>query len=414
MATYRGKLVDQDRLVAGIQAAVYIPGGNKVDTDVTDEFGYFQFNNLTPGQYEVYFYGGGYIEEDYITIFVTDRDSNTQFFIRPTSGTVIKNSVGSLTVELREIFAGDITVPTDGPIKLYVNNGGTFELLSAQTGVTAIDDYTATVGAAAINGTLDIYAVADANEVNEFIYDTITLADVTDGVGFIGWVTPSSFVAIDEGSGIFDPATITLEPNFAFDGQEIDLVNDAGFTFDSITPSTDLANGIDVDSSSGLITITTADYFDEQNILTLTWDATYTQSGNSYVFSVTETIYKATAGADAKTFRISASSFIFKSDQDDVITSPNEITLTGLKQNVPESPKWEVLQGSVTLVDSGNTPITENSTEVDTVKITSSNMGSNTVVKVRGYIDANASSGYNTGELFDQVTIARVKEGSNA
>jgi len=41
-------------------------------------------------------------------------------------------------------------------------------------------------------------------------------------------------------------------------------------------------------------------------------------------------------------------------------------------------------------------------------------MDTNTLVRIRGYIDADTSSDYESGELFDEVTIARVKEGTNA
>lgn len=339
MATFRGKLSDRDRLVAGVQAVIYIPNGNKVDTDITDEFGYFQFNDIAPGEYRIYFYGRGYEEKDFLTVFVTDKSSNTQFFIRPLSGTVIKNSTGSLSVELREIFNGTVSTKTSGPIKLYVDNEGTFELLKDQAGVTATTDYAAEIDASAIDGTLDVYAVADANLDTEFIYDTITLADVSDGVGFIGWVTPSSFVTIENEDGSFSPSSITLTPHFAFEGQELDLEADNDFSFDLITPATDAGNGISVDPDTGVITVTTEDYFDTEDLLTGNWEATYLNSGKTYNFSVAETIYKAAAGANAKLLTISADSYIFKSDQDDEITSPNEIILTGLKQNIAENPK---------------------------------------------------------------------------
>jgi hypothetical protein len=36
MGIYRGKLIDSQRPVAGIQAVLYTQSGNKLDTDITD------------------------------------------------------------------------------------------------------------------------------------------------------------------------------------------------------------------------------------------------------------------------------------------------------------------------------------------------------------------------------------------
>lgn len=72
------------------------------------------------------------------------------------------------------------------------------------------------------------------------------------------------------------------------------------------------------------------------------------------------------------------------------------------------------MQGNVDLVDVNDDPVVENTTETDVVKITSGNMGTNTIVKVRAYIDVNSSSAFDSGEFFDEITIARVKEGTNA
>lgn len=186
MSIYRGKL-DRSRPYQGIQVVAYDQvTSNKVDTVISDKDGYFQFNTLSPGSYNVYFYGGGYQDEEYITIFVTDQGSNTQFYISPENGTVIKNGSGTLSVQLKEIFNGEITNKTSGPVKLYIDNNGTFELLKDQAGVTSSSDWKGTVPASLVEPILNIFAVADANSANEFIYDSITLADITDGVGFIG------------------------------------------------------------------------------------------------------------------------------------------------------------------------------------------------------------------------------------
>jgi len=334
MSIYRGRL-DRSRPYKGIQVVAYQQAtNNKADTVVTDKFGYYQFNDLTPGSYNVYFYGGGYEASEYITIFVTDKASNTQFYVSPENGTVIKNGSGTLSVQLKEIFDGKVTNTTSGPVKLYIDNNGTYELLSAQAGVTLADDYKATVPASLVEPTLIVYAVADAGTDNEFIYDTITLADITDGVGFIGWVTPTSYLAVKDEAGTINPDTISLTPNFAIDGATVDVSTDGDFSFTDISVADDAANGISVNETTGVITVDTALYFDDQTVLTVTWDAEYIVGEQTFSFSVTESIYRVIDGTSARSLKVLATGQAFVKPKDSAALTPDFIQLTTEKVNL--------------------------------------------------------------------------------
>lgn len=268
MAIYRGKLTDTNRRVSGVQVVAYLAnGGDKVDTDVTDKYGFYQFNNLAPGAYDLYFFGGGYQKSEYVTIFISDQDSNTQYFITPTAGTVLKNNAGELGVQLYELFDGKQSLVVEGPVELCVKVNGQYQLLSSLAGVNAPNEYSANILAEAVDGTLVVYAVAEKGTKDEFVYDSITFADLTDGVGFIGWVEPSTYVVNRNADQNLSPEVVTLTPHFAIDGVEIDLANDTNFQFTGL-PTTDAVNGVAVNMDTGIVTVTSEDYFDEESQLT--------------------------------------------------------------------------------------------------------------------------------------------------
>ncbi|WP_333640923.1 discoidin domain-containing protein [Mesotoga prima] len=98
-------------------------------------------------------------------------------------------------------------------------------------------------------------------------------------------------------------------------------------------------------------------------------------------------------GEDAKSIRLSATSQIFKADQDNNITSGN-ITLNANLQNITGTVTWSTTP-SISLVEgsNGNEKV-----------VTSGNFGANTAVQVTASID-----GYS-----DKITLVRVQEGTDA
>jgi hypothetical protein len=261
MANFRGRL-DLSRPYSSIQVSAYNRKGEKVATTITDSFGFYQLNDLATGTYGLKFYGGGYSSADWITISVVNDLSFLQFVITPENGTVIRNGVGEIKLQLNQVTGEGLTKVTSGPVKLYQKINGEFLPFSeASPGVEEYDDYSVTLTAPAVNGSINIYAVADAGYPAEFLYDSINVSDITDGVGFIGWVETSSYVAIKpDFQSSFSPPTITLTPKLAFNGVILDISDEvtAGNLTFSASPSN--ATGIAV-SSDKVVTLTTADYF---------------------------------------------------------------------------------------------------------------------------------------------------------
>ncbi len=106
-----------------------------------------------------------------------DGNSPSVYYIKPTSGTALKNSSGSLEVEARQIIDGVDSKISSGNIKLYVG--------------TSDKGYDETFNASQINGSV----LVELKE-GSTVYDTITLIDVTDGEdAIVGSVTSNQSLA---------------------------------------------------------------------------------------------------------------------------------------------------------------------------------------------------------------------------
>lgn len=115
-----------------------------------------------------------------------------QYYIKPTTGTAIKNGVGTLTVEARRLGATADTLLASGDIKLYVGN----TLVTLANGyVTGSDGYTGIFDSGDIT---DDVVVLLKDIVSGITYDTITLVDIKDGIASnatVGSVNPSNGLA---------------------------------------------------------------------------------------------------------------------------------------------------------------------------------------------------------------------------
>lgn len=103
------------------------------------------------------------------------------YYIKPVSGTAIKNGSGSLTVEARRLFGGNDVILSSGTIKLYVGS----------TEVTVANGFAA--GSTGYVGVFDSGDISGSTTVSlkdgpaGAVFDTITLVDVVDGsVGGVG------------------------------------------------------------------------------------------------------------------------------------------------------------------------------------------------------------------------------------
>jgi hypothetical protein len=93
--------------------------------------------------------------------------NNIQYKIRIPDGTAIKNGTGSITLKASKVDGGAQTDLASGDIRLY--------RATDQFAYWFTEDF----NAAAINGSVDVIL---KSESTGFIYDSVTLVDVTDGI----------------------------------------------------------------------------------------------------------------------------------------------------------------------------------------------------------------------------------------
>lgn len=121
----------------------------------------------------------------------------TQRFIRPTNGTAIKNSNPNKTLGLEtvEIKGSRESLISSGDPKLYVEDSGSYTTVSNYfSGIS--DDHEPVFSVTEIQGNLTVYLRdTDGNNL-----DTITLADLTDGVS-AGYVLSPDGFAVTHYSG---------------------------------------------------------------------------------------------------------------------------------------------------------------------------------------------------------------------
>ena len=130
--------------------------------------------------------GQGQVEliSDVINIFGVKPGSDTvpNFFITPVSGgTQIKNSSGTIELKAQKADINGVTDVVGGSTDARIYDGNT--LLAVQTGVTAVVSaaapYNPTIDKDFINGTKTLLLKDNSGNV----LDSITLLDVTDGLG---------------------------------------------------------------------------------------------------------------------------------------------------------------------------------------------------------------------------------------
>jgi hypothetical protein len=126
------------------------------------------------------------------------------YFISPISGSQIKNSVGTLYLEILESGPGGITKITSGDKKLYV--GGS--LITTVVGVSGTD-YAPVITATAINGEL-VVTLKDGTTT----YDSITLLDVTDGLGGGSFIGPTLNTTRQNGATTYTPTFLSITASF--------------------------------------------------------------------------------------------------------------------------------------------------------------------------------------------------------
>jgi hypothetical protein len=140
-----------------------------------------------------------------------DGNNANLYYIKPTDGTAIKNSTGTLTIEARHVDGTSDSLLSSGTIQLYV---GTTLVTAANGFVTGSNGYTGIFDAGDIS---DSVVVELKDGPTGTVYDTITLVDITDGEpgdhAIVLWIEPSAPLAwtraIDQST--WDPTSTTVD-----------------------------------------------------------------------------------------------------------------------------------------------------------------------------------------------------------
>lgn len=224
----------------------------------------------------------------------------TLYYIKPTSGTAIKNGSGTLTVEARRLVGGTDTLLSTGTIKLYVGS----TLVTAANGyVAGSDGYTGIFDSGDISGSTVVTLKDGAGGT---ALDTITLVDVVDGtVGGVGtdavygYVEANGPLAWVRGTDqtTFDPVGTTRQLDCTFVQGGADVARVAWLiTRDSggiLTGATTTHSGGDL--NSGRVTVTELG----ESTRAMSVRFAYSYSGDET--AVTETVYTSLSGATGPT-----------------------------------------------------------------------------------------------------------------
>ena len=153
------------------------------------------------------------VVSDIINVFAIQpgADSTPMYFITSIAGgTQIKNSSGTIELQVQKSDStglSDITSGTDA--RIY--DGGT--LLAAQTGVTDGGNgvaYNPIIASSFINGTKTLLLKDNGGNV----LDSITLLDVTDGLGGGSFISPNLSTNRDTSTNVYTPTFLSLTASF--------------------------------------------------------------------------------------------------------------------------------------------------------------------------------------------------------
>ena len=327
-------------------------------------------------------------------------DTRPRFIIKPINGTQIKNNQGTLqlqVVRLDGTGSFDVSGSAQGDAQLY---SGSTLLTTSMTGISDGGNgvtYNPVFANTAISGS----KLISLKEDDGTLLDTITLLDVTDGLG--GGTFLANSLHTNRGlTNSFTPATLPLTASF-FDSNGTEYQKKA-----LITPSFNgSVDKMKISTASGASEITlTANDGDGGSITLgsstatttkdLTVNATFVDPNTSKTTSVSETFFIVSDGRDgtnARSVRLTNDAQVFVEALDGTVT-PSSISFTAIRQNISGSSTFNT-DPSVTLTGTG-----------DSRALSATNFGSNTSV----VLSVTASE---DGDFTDEVRIVRVKEGTD-
>lgn len=173
--------------------------------------------NYSPGNRNPINYTFDLIEQILILEDGSDGVDTEKYYIKPLSGTVIKDGLGSIDIEARRLYSGS---DDRSPSNLSVLKKKVGEAYVDLDNYTTVDSkITATISPDEINGNLTIYLLDPTETI---IYDTITLADITDGNTLVSFIESDNGLvfSIDQ-DNIASPSDITLTPKFYFNSIDV-------------------------------------------------------------------------------------------------------------------------------------------------------------------------------------------------
>jgi len=189
------------------------------------------------------------LANDILTIFSLKpgADSDPQYFITPLNGTQLKNSSGTLELQVQSSDPiNGLQNVTDPSFAIYTGS----VLVTNISGVTGTD-LNPTIDASAIFGTMNLFLSG-----SDGVLDSLTLLDVTDGLGGGTFKSPNLKTTRDISDNSFNPLFLSATASF-FTPSGVEYTSSV-----KITPSFDTVDKMAVSSADGdttNITITAGD-----------------------------------------------------------------------------------------------------------------------------------------------------------
>ena len=221
-------------------------------------------------------------------------DSDPQYMITPTNGTQIKNGSGTLTLQAQSSDpTNGLQSLSTGDIKIYSGSN----LITTYANVTGTD-YNPTIGADAIFGimTLRLFDEVDT-------YDSITLLDVTDGLGGGSFISPNLKANRNTSDNSFTPTLLRATASFydtsgtEYQGR-VEITPSFSGGVDRMAVSTKVGDSEVVitagDGDGGTITLGGASVPTKDTVLT----AVFTDPATGQATTINETFYIVSDGVD--------------------------------------------------------------------------------------------------------------------
>ena len=248
-------------------------------------------------------------------------DSDPQYMITPTNGTQIKNGSGTLTLQAQSSDpTNGLQSLSSGDIKIYSGSN----LITTYANVTGTD-YNPTISADAIFGTMTL-SLYDGSTT----YDSLTLLDVTDGLGGGSFISPNLKANRNTSDNSFTPTLLRATASF-YDTSGTEYTQSVTITpsfsggVDRMAVSTGVGDTTNItitagDGDGGSITLGGASVPTKDTVLT----AVFTDPATGQTTTINETFYIVSDGVDgidALTIILTNESHTLPASSDGTVTS---------------------------------------------------------------------------------------------